>query len=61
MNEDKKQMIMLGIETLKRINQECGVSVGFDKTNNQLMFFETDEYLTSGKFKGFAISLEELV
>lgn len=61
MNEEKKQMIMLALETLKRINQDCGVSMGFDKSNDKLMFFETDEYLASGKFKGFAIKLEELV
>lgn len=61
MNESTKSLILLTLETLRRVNVENGISMGFDKTNNLLMFFDTKEYITSGKLKGFNVSLESLV
>lgn len=61
MNESTKNQIALALETLRYINVENGVSMGFDKSNNSLIFFDTDTYLDSGKFEGFNVTLESLV
>lgn len=61
MDESKKAVVLLGIETLRKINVECGISMAMDKDNASLWFFETDEYLNTGRFKGFSVPLEDLV
>ena len=61
MNEDAKNQILLVLEMLRRANVENGVSMGFNKSNNSLMFFDTGKYVNTGKFEGFSVSLESLV
>ena len=61
MDESKKSMVLLGIETLRKINVECGISMAMDMENESLWFFETDEYFSTGRFKGFSVPLKQLV
>ena len=61
MDEGKKAMVLFAIETLRKINVECEISMAMDKENESLWFFETEAYLESGVFKGFSVPLKELV
>ena len=61
MDESKKAMVLFAIETLRRINVECGISMAMDKENDALWFFETEPYLENGVFKGFSVPLIEWV
>lgn len=38
-----------------------GVSLGYDKQNNELIFFDTGIYLQEKRFSGFTVPIEKLV
>lgn len=61
MEESKKAMVLFALETLRKVNIECGISMAIDKKNDALWFFETDTYVQTGKFKGFSVPVEDLV
>lgn len=61
MEESVKNQIILLMETLRTINVTNGVSMGFDKTKNSLMFFDTESYCMFNKFDGFSVTLNSLV
>lgn len=61
MDEDTKNMIRIHLDLLKGTLVENRVSMGFDRTNNSLIFFDTDTYIDVNKFSGFSVKLEDLV
>lgn len=61
MEETTKNQIMLTLETLRQINVENGVSMGFDSSSKSLMFFDTTEYLKTDRIVGFNVALDSLI
>ena len=61
MTDDTKQEISIVLDLLKGSLIRNGVSMGFNKENDKLMFFDTDTYLTSGEFNGIEIKLQDLI
>lgn len=61
MTEDTKGLLQISLEMIRKINVENGISMGFDKSKNQILFFDTEIYLETGKFDGFGVPLENLV
>jgi len=58
--EEKRQTIMIQMELLKDMLMSTGLAIGFDKTNNRLLFLDRELYITAGKTEGFGVSIEEL-
>jgi hypothetical protein len=58
--EKKKELIQLNLEMLKGILENNGMAIGFNKTDDNFMFFDREIYIKSGKFNGFQISIQEL-
>lgn len=61
MNEDTKSEINICLDMLKKTLIRNGVSAGFDKAKNSILFFDTNIYLDTGKIQGVTVSLESLV
>lgn len=58
--EEAKQVIGLQMELLKRMLQETGTAIGFDKKNDKFLFFDREHYIKTGKMEGFGIDFKEL-
>jgi len=61
MTDDTKQEIQIVLDLLKGSLVKNGVSMGFDKENHTLVFFDTNTFLKSKKMDGFRVKLEDLV
>lgn len=61
MSEETKQELEVALELLKKVCIKNFVSVGFNKKDNKLIFFDTDAYLSTHEFKGICVALEDLV
>jgi len=61
MNNETKNQIELTLEILKQVLIDNGVSIGLDPDNKAIMFFMTDVYCDTGKFKGITVRIEDLV
>lgn len=61
MAEDAKEQIEIILELLKNTLMNNGVSIGLSEKKKKIMFFDTEEYLSTGKFDGFSINIDSLV
>lgn len=61
MSEETKQELEIVLQLLNRCCVKNGVSAGFNKESSELFFFDTKEYLETGKFSGIKTTLENLV
>lgn len=61
MKDETKQEIQILLDLLKGSLTRNGVSMGFDKENHTLVFFDTNTFLESKKMDGFRVKLEDLV
>lgn len=59
MSEDAKEQIEITLELLKNTLMNNGVSIGLSE--KKIMFFDTEEYLLTGKFDGFSVNIDNLV
>lgn len=59
MSEAAKEQIEIILELLKNTLMNNGVSIGLSEKN--IMFFDTEEYLLTGKFDGFSVNIDNLV
>lgn len=59
MTDETKEEIKAVLALLKHTLVKNGVSMGTDMKN--LLFFNTDHYVTTGKFDGFSVEMESLV
>ena len=59
MSEAAKEQIEIIRELLKNTLMNNGVSIGLSEKN--IMFFDTEEYLLTGKFDGFSVNIDNLV
>lgn len=61
MNEETKQEIQVVLELLKGCLIKNHVSMGLEFINKEIMFFDTNTYLETGKLSGFAVKTDDLV
>lgn len=62
MTDDTKQAIQLTLEILRTTLVNEGVSLAVTTAENgALHFFDTETYLTTGKFDGIKVSIDQLV
>lgn len=61
MTDDTKQEIQIVLGLLKGSLTRNGVSMGFDKENHTLLFFDTNTFLKGKKMDGFMVKLVDLV
>lgn len=61
MKDETKGPIHIALDILRECLVSEGVSMGMDPKNKKLIFFDTDVYLTTGKFDGFSVDVETLV
>lgn len=61
MSEETKQELEIVLELLRKTCIRNGVSVGFDKKDEELIFFDTRTYLEYGRFSGIKTTLDNLV
>ena len=61
MNEETKQEIQAILELLKKCLVKNHVSMGVEFRQKEIMFFDTDTYLDSGKCSGFTVKTDDLV
>lgn len=59
MSENAKEQIEIVLELLRKSLIDNGVSIGLSEKN--IMFFDTEEYLLTGKFDGFSVNIDNLV
>lgn len=59
MNDETKEEIKAVLTLLKHTLTKNGVSMGTDMKN--LLFFSADYYISTGKFDGFSVEMENLV
>lgn len=59
MSEAVKEQIEIILELLKNTLMNNGVSIGLSE--KKIMFFDTEEYLSTGKFDGFSVNIDNLV
>lgn len=59
MSENAKEQIEIILELLKNTLMNNGVSIGLSE--KKIMFFDTEEYLSTGKFDGFSVNIDNLV
>lgn len=59
MSEAAKEQIEIILELLKNTLMNNGVSIGLSE--KKIMFFDTEEYLSTGKFDGFSVNIDNLV
>lgn len=61
MNEETKQEIQVVLELLKKCLIKNHVSIGLEFKQKEILFFDTDTYLESGKLSGFVVKTDDLV
>lgn len=61
MSEDTKEQIQIILELLRKSLIDNGVSIGLSEKKKKIIFFDTEEYLSTGKFDGFSVSIDNLV
>ena len=61
MNEKTKQEIMVILELLRSCLIKNGVSMGLEFSNKEILFFDTDTYLSEKKFSGFSVNTDYMV
>lgn len=59
MSEDTKQQLQIVLDLLRKSLIDNGVSMGLSE--KKIMFFDTEEYLSTGKFDGFLVDIDSLV
>lgn len=59
MSEDTKQQLQIVLDLLRKSLIDNGVSMGLSE--KKIMFFDTEEYLSTGKFDGFSVNIDNLV
>ena len=59
MSEDTKQQLQIVLDLLRKSLIDNGVSMGLSE--KKIMFFGTEEYLSTGKFDGFSVDIDSLV
>lgn len=59
MSEAAKEQIEIILELLRKSLIDNGVSIGLSE--KKIMFFDTEEYLSTGKFDGFSVNIDNLV
>lgn len=59
MKEETKEQIGFILELLRKNLIELGVSMAL--YDNKIMFFDTETYLTTQKFSGIEVSIDDLV
>ena len=59
MSEDTKQQLQIVFDLLRKSLIDNGVSMGLSE--KKIMFFDTEEYLSTGKFDGFSVDIDSLV
>lgn len=59
MSEDTKQQLQIVLDLLRKSLINNGVSMGLSE--KKIMFFDTEEYLSTGKFDGFSVDIDSLV
>lgn len=59
MSENAKEQIEIVLELLRKSLIDNGVSMG--ASEKKIMFFDTEEYLSTGKFDGFSVNIDNLV
>lgn len=59
MSENAKEQIEIILELLKNTLMNNGVSIGLSE--KKIIFFDTEEYLSTGKFDGFSVNIDNLV
>lgn len=61
MNEETKQEIQVILELLKKCLIKNHVSMGLEFRQKEIIFFDTDTYLKTGKLSGFTVKTDDLV
>lgn len=61
MNTETKLSIQMSLEFLRRSLIDQGVSIAVIKDTGELCFFDTDTYLSTGKYDGIKVKPESLV
>lgn len=61
MSEDTKQQLQIVLDLLRKSLIDNGVSMGLSEKKKKIMFFDTEEYLSTGKFDGFSVNIDSLV
>lgn len=59
MSENAKEQIEIVLELLRKSLIDNGVSMGISE--KKIMFFDTEKYLSTGKFDGFSVNIDSLV
>ena len=59
MSEDTQQQLQIVLDLLRKSLIDNGVSMGISE--KKIMFFDTEEYLSTGKFDGFSVNIDSLV
>lgn len=59
MSEDTKQQLQIVLDLLRKSLIDNGVSMGI--SGKKIMFFDTEKYLSTGKFDGFSVNIDSLV
>lgn len=59
MSEDTKQQLQIVLDLLRRSLIDNGVSMGLSE--KKIMFIDTKKYLSTGKFDGFSVNIDNLV
>lgn len=60
MNDETKQEIQILLDLLKGSLTKNGVSMATDREGN-LIFFDTDIYITTKRFSGFKVNIRDIV
>lgn len=60
MKDETKQEISIILDLLKGSLMRNGVSMATDREGN-LMFFDTDIYITTKRFSGFKVNIRDIV
>lgn len=59
MSEDTKEQIQIILELLRKSLIDNGVSMGLSE--KKIIFFDTEEYLSTRKLDGFSVDIDSLV
>ena len=59
MSEDTKEQLQIILDFLKKTLINNKVSMGLSE--KKIMFFDTEKYLSTGKFDGFSVNIDNLV
>ena len=61
MKEATKQEIMIILDLLKKCLIKNGVSMGVEFKGKEILFFDTENYLSGKGFSGFVVKVDDLV